>query len=581
MGVVDAGGSDISDNQLLALAMAKISECDLKTGQAVKRSSDFVNEYPRRDDEGAETVGDEDNPNIWLASFPTLFPYGEGGIEVSRRRRVTMGAHVKWALQYEDKRFRNHLQFMFQAFGVLQKRQVASSTGLQISRKDFMRHEESIRALKPSDFLNAAKEESRNIPFSNPAIQDLRKHVSAIRAKVMGTDESRIKIRAQIWSTSVMCGPPSLWITINPSDTNDPIAQVIAGCDIDLDNFVNTEGPDRDSRASTIASDPYAASEFFHFIISVILEELMGIKGHTKNHPRVERKEGIFGKVSNYIGTVEAQGRGTLHLHMIVWLEGAPTVERMREMLKGESFRAKVSEFIKVNIKGDVDGMNTRKISDLPRAKGVSYSRPVEPRLANYATEKFETEKRLVRALQVHQCTREACLVLKKNGYRCKRNAPFALSTRDYIDEDGSWGPKRTYGFINNWCPAIMHCVRSNHDIKLVSNGTETKDVAWYITSYVAKKQRESSNVSALFAKRIAYHRKQEKYNSDLTQINKRLMQRCANTLSREQEFSSPEVSGYLAGHGDRMLSGHYTIIYLGAIGSKIRRSFPGLKQKK
>lgn len=414
MGVVDAGGSDISDNQLLALAMAKISECDLKTGQAVKRSSDFVNEYPRRDDEGAETVGDEDNPNIWLASFPTLFPYGEGGIEVSRRRRVTMGAHVKWALQYEDKRFRNHLQFMFQAFGVLQKRQVASSTGLQISRKDFMRHEESIRALKPSDFLNAAKEESRNIPFSNPAIQDLRKHVSAIRAKVMGTDESRIKIRAQIWSTSVMCGPPSLWITINPSDTNDPIAQVIAGCDIDLDNFVNTEGPDRDSRASTIASDPYAASEFFHFIISVILEELMGIKGHTKNHPRVERKEGIFGKVSNYIGTVEAQGRGTLHLHMIVWLEGAPTVERMREMLKGESFRAKVSEFIKVNIKGDVDGMNTRKISDLPRAKGVSYSRPVEPRLANYATEKFETEKRLVRALQVHQCTREACLVLKK-----------------------------------------------------------------------------------------------------------------------------------------------------------------------
>ena len=61
-----------------------------------------------------------------------------------------------------------------------------------------------------------------------------------------------------------------------------------------------------------------------------------------------------------------------------------------------------------------------------------------------------------------------------------------------------------------------MHCMRSNHDIKLILNGMETKDISWYITNYVAKKQQDSSNVSALFAKRIAYHRKEEKNNSDL-----------------------------------------------------------------
>ena len=43
-----------------------------------------------------------------------------------------LAAHAKWALEYCDKWFRNHLQFMFQAFGILQKRQVALSTGLQI-----------------------------------------------------------------------------------------------------------------------------------------------------------------------------------------------------------------------------------------------------------------------------------------------------------------------------------------------------------------------------------------------------------------------------------------------------------------
>ena len=126
-----------------------------------------------------------------------------------------------------------------------------------------------------------------------------------------------------------------------------------------------------------------------------------------------------------------------------------------------------------------------------------------------------------------------------------------------------------------------MHCMRSNHDIKLILNGTETKDISWYITNYMAKKQWDSSNVSMLFAKRIAYHRKEEKNNSDLRQINKQLMQHCANTLSQEQEFSAPEVAAYLAGHGDQKLSAFYTIINLGSIGARLNQVFPHLRQKR
>ena len=300
-------------------ALGRLSMSDLNTGQAVKHGSESVNEYPRRDQDGHDFAGTIDDPNIWLASFPTLFPYGMGGIETARDRRVSLSLHVKWALEYHDRRFRNHLQFMFQAFSILQKRQIAWSTSPQITWKDFMAQENAIRALKPSDFLDAAKEEARNIPFTNCTIQQLRKHVSTIRAKVMGTDESHMKIRSQIWSTTAMFGPPSLWITVNPLDTNDPIAQVFAGCDIDLDNFMNSDGPCQDTCAATIASDPYAASEFFHFIIQAVLEELMGIQGHSPYKSSIECKPGIFGRISHYIGTVEAQGRGTLHFHMVVW----------------------------------------------------------------------------------------------------------------------------------------------------------------------------------------------------------------------------------------------------------------------
>ena len=43
----------------------------------------------------------------------------------------------------------------------------------------------------------------------------------------------------------------------------------------------NTDGPSQVAKASTIVLDPYTASELFHYIIEAVLEELMGIKGHT------------------------------------------------------------------------------------------------------------------------------------------------------------------------------------------------------------------------------------------------------------------------------------------------------------
>lgn len=98
-----------------------------------------------------------------------------------------------------------------------------------------------------------------------------------------------------------------------------------------------------------------------------------------------------------------------------------------------------------------------------------------------------------------------------------------------------------------------MQCVRANQDIKLIPNGSETRDISFYISMYVAKHQSKSSNTSALLAKKLAFHRTTERNSHDIKKLNKRLLQRCANTLSREQEFSGPEVVSYLMGWGDRL----------------------------
>jgi hypothetical protein len=126
-----------------------------------------------------------------------------------------------------------------------------------------------------------------------------------------------------------------------------------------------------------------------------------------------------------------------------------------------------------------------------------------------------------------------------------------------------------------------MQCIRANHDIKLITNGAETRDIAFYISLYVAKRQANSSNASALLAKKLAFHRLQERYNSDITQLNKRLLERCANTLTREQEFSAPEVIGYLMGWGDRFISHFFVSIYWSGVVAMIKQKFPELCMKK
>ena len=531
---------------MLAHALENVSQEDKQGGWAVKRSSDFVNEYARQNEDGERFEGTPENPNHLLGSFPCLFPYGHGGFEINRPRAVTYDTHAQWAIRYDDKRFRHDLHFIFQVFGVIQKRQLCAAAVLQISKRTFLQHEQEICNLSQKDFVQAGAEERANKPLSNEILNSLRHSLSAIRAKVVGTDESRIKIRSLIWGMCVKKGPPSIWLTINPADTQDPIARVLCDEQINLDNF---NALDHTPCSTSIANDPYAAASYFQLIINAVLQHLLGITPASHNQP-VKRLSGIFGNIDGYIGTVEAQGRGTLHLHMVLWLRGSPTITKMKDLLLSEHFREKMKQFIAANIRADIPNSPGPAVLSIPRQSSVAFSRPVDPWKPHYASKRTEAEKRIARTVQVHQCS-QACMKLSGTRMVCKRKAPFPLANDDWVEATGKSGPKRTYGYLNNWCPPILQCIRANHDIKLITNGAETKDIAWYITHYVAKKQKESFNVSALLAKSFAFHNKSKPIGANLTAMNKRLIQRCANSLSREQELSAPQVISYLMGWSD------------------------------
>jgi hypothetical protein len=147
----------------------------------------------------------------------------------------------------------------------------------------------------------------------------------------------------------------------------------------------------------------------------------------------------------------------------------------------------------------------------------------------------------------------------------------------DWVNKEGDWGPKRLCGSMNNWNSPLLVTLRANHNIKIIMHGGKTNALTWYITNYAIKKQQRSSNVSALLAKQLAFHQLEEKKQKVLTDINKCLIQCCANTLTRDREFSSPEIISYLMGWGDRFESHHYFVLYWDTIISGVKNAYPDL----
>lgn len=283
------------------------------------------------------------------------------------------------------------------------------------------------------------------------------------------------------------------------------------------------------------------------------------------------------GKVQSYIGTVEAQGRGTLHLHTLLWLKDAPTAHEMNTVLKSETFREKIKHYIENVIHADIEGKDREAVSNIPKEQSVSYARPVNPRISS-SQEADAQEKKLARVLQFHQCTLAACLKMVKGKLVCKRRAPFAIAREAWVDENGNWGPKRLCDMLNTWNPGIMHCIAANHDIKMISSGKDTATITYYITNYATKKQERSSNTSALLAKAIAFSKTADRKQNDLNVINRKLITRCANSLNCYREFSAPEVMTYIMGWGDVYESHHYVSIFWDDAMKSLLHVFPELQ---
>ena len=583
-GSIDCDLSNVTANELMKWGLANMWKDGHEGGYAVRHSRQPVSDFPPRadcEDQAGGGMCPVDQPNFFEKAFPCLFPYGRGGLESKRPVPIDFPDHIRWSLQYFNRRFCKHETFPFIVFGISQRRQALSSARVQMKRQTFEREARVISFITAEKLELAKSEEDRGLPISDETIRTLKKHVHATAARISGSNQAQYRLQSQIWSTSVVLGPPSLWITINPSDLHDPITQIFASENINMDDFFSTLGPNKGERAKNIADDPYAAAKFFHFMIMTILETLFQVK---VTPAQVKSGMGVFGCVAAYFGTVKSQGRGMLHLHILIWLKHVPSPEEITALLRTDAFQEHVIAFIHTNFRAYTPGLESAEsIVKLPHNNKVSYSRPPNPNRADYDEEILRSELLLARMEQVHACKPRRCLIYNRhNQLVCKCRAPFQISNDDFVTETGLCGPKRLYGYINAWIPSILINARCNNDGKFLTSGAETKNITFYVTSYAAKKQGKNYNASAVMADGYTYHLDYPKpeYIDSIRDQQCLLLFHLVHSINREQELAAPMVMSYLMGWGDVFRSHTYSPIYWGSFVGALYATFPEISRK-
>ena len=158
-------------------------------------------------------------------------------------------------------------------------------------------------------------------------------------AHVLGTDGHRRLCRFEGNAYTTYFGPPLEFCTPNLADGKQCLLLVVQNEKIYLDTSLDNDGvvPKYRDMLIRLAKDPVGQTLVFHLVMRLFFQHVLGVRpdciesrrGAKRPDPREWCTDGlaasacapgIFGPIAAFRGEIEAQGRGSLHPHILVWL---------------------------------------------------------------------------------------------------------------------------------------------------------------------------------------------------------------------------------------------------------------------
>ena len=418
-----------------------------------------------------------------------------------------------------------------------------------------------------------------------------------VGGKVQGSMTNKKYMRNQIWSMIAFKGAPTWYITLSPADVKHPICLYFAG----TNEKFNPELLASKDRFKLIANNPVAGARFFHFMISMFIKHVLGVD---KDHL------GIYGKTSAYYGTVEQQGRLTLHLHMLLWIAGCFTPQEIRDkiMNSDSEFQKSIVEYLEAAHVGQFLTGSHAEVSYRRDVATVSrdYKDPTQllplgpPPLCKLdscpgcdlcdATENWQkhyecTVDELLLMSNIHICRGEKVEFsdtnkeekAKKKSKKssdspgcksnkwgtCKARFPRNIVPETMVEpESGALLMKKDEPWMNTVTPMVTYLMLCNTDVTSLLSGTAIKAVVAYVSDYITK---SSLKTYMLFDAVLNIFEKNSELiggTSDRQEVARRLMTQVVNSLTSKLELGGPMAALYMLENPDHYTSAKFKTFY-------------------
>ena len=356
--------------------------------------------------------------------FPWLFPIGKSGITDKRDGHITKLKYFHHRFYNIDPRWRKDITYLMHAVNHFEQSKLSADIGIFMQTK------------KPGN--HGLRYTQSNITFD----QHLRNNSYMFMKNIRGTAAYWADILYNLLATVKCLGPPTLFLTLSADDNHWPELIMLLRC------CSYEEACTMNSATQEVRKDPLLASIHFERRWKNFFKHIL--KG----------KDNPLGLIIDWFARVEYQARGSPHMHIFLWIQGAPN-------LKNGSV-TDIENYISSIISTTIPDQNT------------------DPDLYQ-----------LVKRLQIHHhtntCNRQGRSFKSGN---CRFGFPYKpskvtklLSNVNYTSPNSRSKFYETYRsdadtMVNAYNPYLLKRWRANMDIQMVSGAS---GLAYYVCSYIAK----------------------------------------------------------------------------------------------
>ena len=200
-------------------------------------------------------------------------------------------------------------------------------------------------------------------------------------ASLVGSDGHRKLLQREGVAYTLRYGPALIFTTPNLADNKQPLLLIVQGEPVEFDADVGNSYREMTER---LAADPVGQAIVFELMMRLFFTRVLGIRpeligsrrGNVMKPGKMWHGNGVaadfrtrwlFGPIAAAFGPVEAQGRGSLHPHILIWLLLTELSDLLVWMLRDRgSFKLRLNMWMR-ELVASVASVQESAVTQLPQ----------------------------------------------------------------------------------------------------------------------------------------------------------------------------------------------------------------------